>query len=173
MCTLVVYSSQHHFNPQESSLWIAVNMSAQQVHASHKGVGFSSSVTCRCVAIASPSPSGTGHAGWPEVHSARSPSSQLCCLLFCLPLVLGERCPLANDLPACLAIFHIVVLPLLIFAVLALLSACTEANGRYDVSSTIAICPNNTKRVSCKAEDPCFLQCCSLHSNRSDNKSMA
>jgi hypothetical protein len=43
----------------------AVNMSAQQVHASHKGVGFSAAITCRCVAIASPSPSSTGHAGWP------------------------------------------------------------------------------------------------------------
>jgi hypothetical protein len=85
----------------------AVNMSAQQVHASHKGVGFSAAVTCRCVAIASPSPSGTGHAGWAEVRSARSPSSQTPLPLCCVPLVVRKRCPLANDLPACLVVFHI------------------------------------------------------------------
>ena len=58
---------------------VSGNMSAQQVHASRKGVGFSAAVTCRCVAIASPSPSGTGHAGCAEVRSARSPSS-VCCI---------------------------------------------------------------------------------------------
>jgi len=58
------------------------------VHASHKGVGFSAAVTCRCVAIASPSPSGTGHAGRAEVDSARSPSSQTP-----LPALLCAACP--------------------------------------------------------------------------------
>ena len=93
--------------------------------------------TFRCEAKANPSLVHTDHAGWAEVHSARSPSSQTL-----LPALLSAACPWGamsiGVLSACLAVFHIAVLPLLIFAVLALLSACTEANGRHDVSSTIA-----------------------------------